>query len=110
MLPVPDLWIRGTGALLIVAAGIAVLALLERSTAFGIYTAGFVALALLSCLYDEINVLGRLGLGGPFAAGGEELPNLLIPGLYLLVGGACFGLAARRTGRSRRLGPTPGPT
>jgi hypothetical protein len=98
--PFPDLWIRGTGALLIVASGIAVLAAIERSWGFAIFAAGFVGLALLSCLYDEVNIFGRLGLGVPFNGGGSALPNLLVPGIYLILGGVGFWIAGRRTGRA----------
>jgi hypothetical protein len=92
----PDLWLRGTGALLVIALGIAVLAMLERSRAFGLYAAGFCGLALLSCLYDDSNLFGHVGLGVPFGAGEEELSNLLLPGLYLLVGGLGFWWGCRR--------------
>ena len=98
--PFPDLWIRGTGALLIVALGIAVLAGIERSWGFGIFAAGFVGLALLSCLYDEVNIFGRLGLGVPFDGGGSALPNLVLPGIYLVLGAVGFWVAGRRTRRA----------
>jgi hypothetical protein len=93
--PIPDLWLRGTGALLIIALGIAALAMLERSRAFGLYAVGFCGLALLSCLYDDSNLFDRFGIGNPFLGGGEEVPNLLLPGLYLLLGGIGFWLGNR---------------
>jgi uncharacterized membrane protein YhaH (DUF805 family) len=98
--PIPDLWVRGTGALLIVALGIVVLALLERSRAFVVFAAGFCGLALLSCLYDEVNIFGRVGLGGPFGGTTDALPNLIVPGLYLILGGVGFWLGVRRTRRA----------
>jgi hypothetical protein len=91
-----DLWVRGLGALLIIAVGLAVLAMIERSLSFGLYVVGFCGLALLSCLYDDVNVLARIGLGGLFGLSAVELPNLLIPGLYLLLGGAAFWLRGHR--------------
>jgi hypothetical protein len=91
-----DVWVRGTGSLLILAVGLVALAVVERSRPFMIYVAGFVGLALLSCLYDIINVFGRLGIGGLFGANGSTLPNIVLPGLYLLAGGLGFWLAARR--------------
>ena len=90
-----DLWTRGTSAVIAIALGIAVLAILERSVPFGIFAAGFLGLAFLSSLYTVINLFQRLGIGGPFDGGNDALPNLLLPGAYLLVGGLCF-LAGRR--------------
>jgi hypothetical protein len=95
----PDLWIRGTGALVILAVGIAVLAALERSRGFGLFAASFFGLALLSCLYDDVNLFYRVGIGSPFAGGGNALPNLLVPGIYLLLGGLGFWLGGRRARR-----------
>jgi hypothetical protein len=94
---VSDFWIRGTGALVIIAIGLLVLAVLERSRPFAAFTAGFFALALLSNLYDDINILARLGLGAVFQGSAEGLPNLLIPGIYLLLGGVGFLLGRRWT-------------
>jgi len=90
---IPDFWIRGTGALLIIAIGISVLAVLERSRPFGVFAAGFLALSLLSCLYDDVNILQRVGLAGPFQTSANALPNLLLPGVYLVLGGIGFLLA-----------------
>lgn len=98
--PFPDLWIRGTGAMLIVALGIAMLAVLERSPAFGIFAVVFCGLALLSCLYDEVNIFGRIGLGSPFEGSTNALPKLLVPGLYLVLGGLGFLVFGRRTRRA----------
>ena len=90
---IPDFWIRGTGALLIIAIGISVLAVLERSRPFAAFAAGFFALSLLSCLYDDVNILQRVGLAGPFQTSANALPNLLLPGLYLVLGGLSFLIA-----------------
>ena len=87
---IPDFWIRGTGALLIIGLGISVLAVLERSRPFAVFAAGFFGLSLLSCLYDDVNILQRLGLAGPFQTSASALPNLLLPGVYLLLGGFGF--------------------
>ncbi len=94
---IPDFWIRGTGALLIIAIGIAVLAVLERSRPFAAFAAGAIAVALLSCLYNDVNIFQRLGLGGPFQGSANELPNLILPGIYLLLGGFGFLLGRRWT-------------
>jgi hypothetical protein len=108
-----DVWVRGTGSLLILAVGLVALAVVERSRPFMVYVAGFVGLALLACLYDIINIFYRLGIGGLFRPSGSALPNLVVPGLYLLGGGAGFWYASRRRenpgGASARFPPPPQP-
>jgi len=99
--PFPDFWIRGLGALCVIAVGLCVVAALERSVPFGIFAVGFLGLALLSCLYDEVNIFQRVAMAGLFQGSANALPNLLIPGLYLLVGGFGFLLASRRAVVSR---------
>jgi hypothetical protein len=89
----PDFWIRGTGALVIVALGIAMLAVLERSRPFAVFATGFMALALISCLYNDVNILQHLGLAGAFQGADDQVPNVLLPGLYLVLGGAGFWLS-----------------
>ena len=58
-----DFWIRGMQPLLVIAIGLLALAVTERSRAFLLYVAGFLGLALLSCLYDVSNLFMRLGIG-----------------------------------------------
>jgi hypothetical protein len=99
--PFPDFWVRGLGALVVIAVGLCVLAALERSVPFGIFAVGFFGLALLSCLYDEVNIFQRLDLAGLFQGSANALPNLLIPGLYLLIGGFGFWVAGRRAVAAR---------
>jgi hypothetical protein len=94
-----DFWIRGMQPLLVIAVGLLALALTEKSRAFLIYVIGFLGLALLSCLYDVSNLFARLGMGSEWTRNYEALPNLILPGLYLLVGGAVF-YALRRNGVS----------
>ena len=89
-----DFWIRGTSVLVMIAVGLLVLSALERSRPFMMFAAGFFGLALLSSLYDVVNLFTRLHIGGPFHDTNSALPNLILPGAYLLVGGLCF-LAAR---------------
>jgi hypothetical protein len=95
-----DLWVRGTGSLLILAAVLAVLAVIQRSTVFLVYSVGFVGLTVLSSLYDFLNVFGRVGLGGAFETNASSVPNLLVPGAYLLVGGLAFWLGGRSARRA----------
>jgi hypothetical protein len=89
-LPLPDAWIRGTGVILVLAIGLGILAVLERDRMFGAYTIAFVGIALLSVLYDDVNLFQRFGLGAPFNGSGAALPNLLLPGIFLLLGGLGF--------------------
>jgi hypothetical protein len=98
---VPDFWLRGTQALVVIAVGIAVLALVERSRPLGLFALVFFALAVLSCLYDVVNLFSRIGLGGPFDGGASQLPNLIVPGLFLVLGGCGFWLRGRRDSVAR---------
>jgi hypothetical protein len=92
-----DFWIRGMQPLLVIAIGLIALAITERSRAFLLYVVGFLGLALLSCLYDVSNLFVRLGIGSTWNGNIEALPNLILPGLYLLIGGVVF-YALRRSG------------
>lgn len=80
--PMPELSTRGTGALVLLVLGVAVLAVLERSVALALLAAGLLALALASCSYDDVDLLQRVGLAGPFEGGAVDLPSLPLPGLY----------------------------
>jgi hypothetical protein len=92
-----DFWIRGMQALLVIAIGLIALAITERSRAFLLYVAGFLGIAVLSCLYDVSNLFVRLGIGSTWNGNIEALPNLILPGLYLLIGGVVF-FVLRRSG------------
>jgi hypothetical protein len=70
-----------------------VLAVADRSKALAGIALAFLGLALLANLYDLVNLLSRLGWSVP-----DEYslwPNLVVPGVFLLVS----GLALRRTQR-----------
>lgn len=90
-----DFWIRGMQPLLVIAIGLIALAITERSRAFLLYVAGFLGLALLSCLYDVSNLFVRVGIGSTWNGNIEALPNLILPGLYLLIGGVVFYILRR---------------
>jgi hypothetical protein len=92
-----DLWGRGTVSLLILSLGLLTLAISERSTWYELYSLGFIGLALLSSLYNVSNLFDRIGVGGSFKGRGEELPNLILPGAYLLLGGLVCWVLQRRT-------------
>ena len=80
-----DLTVRGLMGLLVIAVGLVLLAILERSLSFGLFVAGFMGLALVACLYDLSNVISFGGMSGA-----QALPNVVLPGLALLVGGVMF--------------------
>lgn len=101
-----DLWGRGTVSLLILSLGLLTLAISERSAWYEIYSLGFIGLALLSSLYNVSNLFDRFGIGGPFDGNAQELPNLLLPAAYLLLGGLVCWAIQRHT---RTLVNTDGP-
>src|SRR6266516_1443103 len=78
-LPVGDLWVRGTFAFLIAAAGLWVLAWAERSRALAIITLAYTGAALLASLYNVENLLAMLGWSPGYGGAGArlaELPNV----------------------------------
>jgi|SRR5579863_8369445 hypothetical protein len=94
-----DFWIRGTSVLVVIAVGLLVLSGLERSRPFVVFAVGFFGLAVVSCLYTVVNVFSRLGVGAPFTGDGA-VPNLLVPGAYLVIGGLVFFAFRNRRLRS----------
>ena len=93
-----DLVMRGTFPLVIIAAGLWVLAWAERSRALAVIAAVYTATALLASLYNIENVLFRLGWN---PAGQDwsltSLPNVLLPAFVLLAAGAgAFTAQGRR--------------
>lgn len=98
-LPFGDLWIRGTLAFLIIAAGLWVLARAERSRALAVIALVYSAAAVACSLYNLENVLFRLGWnpGSPFAWQLTVLPDVLLPALVLLAAGTGAYLAQRRS-------------
>jgi hypothetical protein len=95
-----DVWIRGTFAFLIIAAGLWVLARAERSPGLVVTAAVYTAAALLASLYNVENILFRLGwMPGPGDLPLTVLPGVLLPAAVLLIAGAVAFLARRRPGR-----------
>lgn len=90
-----DLVIRGTFPLVIVAAGLWVLARAERSSALAVIALVFSGTALLASLYDISNVIYRLGWNLDYRV--EALPNVLLPAAVLLVAGTGAFLAQRHS-------------
>ena len=87
----------GTEPLAIVAISLFVLARTERSLPMAIFAGGFLGLTCISLFYNVVNAFARVGLAGPFAGSGTLLPNLIVPGAYLVLGGLLFCNSTRRT-------------
>jgi hypothetical protein len=102
-LPLGDVWIRGTLAFLIIAAGLWALARAERSRALAVIALVYTGAALLSSLYNIENVFFRLGWNPrtPFGWQLMALPNVLLPAAVLLAAGLGAFLVQRRSGRER---------
>ena len=97
-----DLVLRGTFPFVIIAVGLWVLAWAERSIGLAVIAAVYTGTALLSALYNDENVLFRLG----WTPSGWQwrlttLPNVLLPAFVLLVAGAAAFAAQRYQARSR---------
>jgi len=85
-----SLTLRGLLAILLIGVGLVVWAVAERSVELGMFVGAFFVVALFSCLYDVSNVAS---FGSSPSA--EELPNVVLPGLFLLLGGIGFGIFER---------------
>ena len=89
-----DLLIRGTFPPVIIAVCMCVLAWAERSIALTAIAAGYLGLSLVASPYDIENVFYRLGWNLSPAVSG--LPNVVLPGLMLLISGAGAWVTQRR--------------
>ena len=90
--------INGTGPLAIIAMSLLALARTERDASFGAFVPGYFALVCASLFYGVINAFQRIGLSGPFGGGSAALlPNLVVPGIYLLLGGFLFWNSAQKS-------------
>ncbi len=85
-----DFWMRGTAILVILSVGIMALSVLERSVVYVVYSLGLVALALLVSLYNVSNLVQWEGLGRFITESSQAIPNVVLPALYLLIGGFFF--------------------
>jgi len=88
-----DLMVRGTFPFVIVAAGLLVLAWIERSLLLTVVGVVYAGAAVVASLYDVSNMIARMGWMLPPAD--EALPNVLLPAVVLVVG-AAVALAVSR--------------
>ena len=101
--PIGDLWVRGTFAFLIAAAGLWVLAWAERSRALALITLAYTGAALLASLYNVDNLLYSLGWNPGYGSASARLmmlPNVLLPALVLLAAGTGAFFLRPRPGRA----------
>jgi hypothetical protein len=90
-----DLVMRGTFPFVIIAVGLLVLAWAERSRALTVTAAIYAGVSVVASLYDISNLTARLGW--ILAPPQQSLPNVLLPGLILLITGtAAFAVQRRR--------------
>ena len=87
---------NGTEPLGIIAISLFVLARTERSVALAMFAGGFSVLVGISLFYNVVNAFERVGLAAPFRGTAALLPNLIVPGMYLVLGGLLFWNSTRR--------------
>jgi hypothetical protein len=87
---------RGLLPLITIGLGLFVLSWTERSLLLTALATVYLALAVVANLYDTENVFYRLGWISPWDYSNAPLPNLLLPAVPLLLGGALFALRTRR--------------
>ncbi len=98
-IPAAGIWMRGTVAFLIIAAGLWVLARAERSRALALIALIYTGAALLVSLYNVENVVFDLGWdpgSSQFAWRLSVLPDVLLPALVLLAAGGGAFLAQHK--------------
>jgi multisubunit Na+/H+ antiporter MnhB subunit len=97
VLPIEMAIYRGAIAFFVIAAGLCVLARLERSPGLAVVAALHAGAAVLAAAYDVENLVFRLG----WSPQGDQwryagLPNVLLPALVLLAGGAAAAVVQLR--------------
>jgi hypothetical protein len=74
----------GTEPLLIVGLSLLVLARTERSETLAVIALVYVGIVVVSLFYNYANLFGGSSLNTPFKGDAALLPNVLIPGVYLI--------------------------
>jgi hypothetical protein len=91
----------GTEPLLIVGLSLLVLARTERSKTLAMIALMYVGIVVASLFYSYANLFGRSGLSTLFHGEAALLPNVLIPGTYLIVASLMLRRSTRRRGYIR---------
>jgi hypothetical protein len=91
----------GTEPLLIVGLSLLVLARTERSETLAMIALVYVGIVVASLFYNYVNLFGRSGLNAPFHGEAALIPNVLIPGVYLIVASLMLRRSTRRRGYIR---------
>jgi hypothetical protein len=91
----------GTELLLVIGLSLLVLARTERSRTLALIALGYVEIVVASLFYNYVNLFGRAGLDTPFRGDAALLPNVLIPGAYLIVASLVLRRSTRRRGLTR---------
>jgi hypothetical protein len=91
----------GTEPLLIVGLSQLVLARTERSKTLAMIALVYVGIVVVSLFYNYVNLFERPGLNTPFHGEVAYLPNVLIPGAYLIVASLLLRRSTRRRAHIR---------
>ncbi len=90
------LWMRGLTPLLVIGVAVLVLSWTERSAPLAVIGVGYLALAIAANVYN-LSDLDQAGL--PFSGRYDMLPNVLLPGVALLVAGLVAAAVMRHRAR-----------
>jgi hypothetical protein len=91
----------GTEPLFIVGLSLLVLARTERSGTLAMIALVYVGVVFASLFYNYVNLFGRSRLNTPFHGEAALIPNVLIPGVYLIVASLVLRRSTRRRGYIR---------
>jgi hypothetical protein len=97
--PLGNLAVRGLTPLLVIALGLVVWAVAERSLGLVTVALLFLAAALTASLYDVVNLVGPLAEPAPELA---LLPNLVLCAAVLLASSAAYAVLERRARHGAR--------
>jgi hypothetical protein len=91
----------GTEPLLFVGLSLLVLARTERSGTLATIALVYVGIVYGSLFYNYVNLFGRSGFNTPFHGGAALIPNVLLPGVFLIVASLVLRRSTRRRGYIR---------
>ncbi|HEY5274622.1 MAG TPA: hypothetical protein VIJ34_15530 [Acidimicrobiales bacterium] len=91
----------GTEPLLIVGLSLLVLSRTERSKSLAVIALVYVGIVVASLFYNYVNLFGQTGLNTPFHGETALLPNVLVPGVYLIVASLVLRRSTKRRGFTR---------